>query len=87
MSSEDTRIPVSKETRERLKSLGSKGQTYDEVIQDLLAERKFWKSLDRFKNKIDMIEKLEKAGVENYSGNISKYFNNENQVKDEYKNN
>jgi len=87
MSSEDTRIPVSKHTRERLKSFGCKGETYDDIIQDLIAERKFWKSLDRFKNKIDMMERLEEAGVENYSGNISKYFNDQNQVKDEYKNN
>jgi hypothetical protein len=28
-----TTIQVSKETRERLKNIGSKGQTYDEIIE------------------------------------------------------
>jgi len=36
MSQEDTRIPVSKQTREKLKSLGSKGQTYDDIINELI---------------------------------------------------
>lgn len=31
-----TTIQVSKETREKLKKLGRKGQTYDEVIKNLI---------------------------------------------------
>ena len=31
-----TTIQVSKETREKLKNIGSKGQTYDEIIEKLL---------------------------------------------------
>jgi hypothetical protein len=36
MSQDRTRIPVSTDTREDLKSRGSKGDTYDDVIQDLI---------------------------------------------------
>ena len=45
-----TTIQVSKETRERLKKLGRKGQTYDEVIENLIEiSRKamFFNELDR----------------------------------------
>ncbi|MCL4446997.1 MAG: hypothetical protein M0Z77_11590 [Thermoplasmatales archaeon] len=45
-----TTIQVSKETRERLKKLGRKGQTYDEVIENLIEiNRKamFFNELDR----------------------------------------
>jgi len=34
--SEMTTIPVAVETRERLKQLGKKGDTYDEIIRRLL---------------------------------------------------
>jgi glucan phosphoethanolaminetransferase (alkaline phosphatase superfamily) len=36
MSHDSTRIPVQKETREKLKSRGKKGETYDEIINKLL---------------------------------------------------
>ena len=45
-----TTIQVSKETREKLKKLGRKGQTYDEVIENLLEISKkamFLNELDR----------------------------------------
>jgi predicted CopG family antitoxin len=45
-----TTIQVSKETREKLKKLGRKGQTYDEVIENLLEISKkamFFNELDR----------------------------------------
>jgi len=32
-----TTIPLEKETRERLRSLGRKGETYDEVIKRLIS--------------------------------------------------
>lgn len=32
----DTQIPVSKETRKHLRSLGMKGDTYDKIIQKLM---------------------------------------------------
>jgi hypothetical protein len=38
MSSEDTRIPVKVDTRQRLRDTGSKGETYDEIIRRLLDE-------------------------------------------------
>ena len=45
-----TTIQISKETRDKLKKLGRKGQTYDEVIENLLEISKkamFFNELDR----------------------------------------
>ena len=45
-----TTIQISKETREKLKKIGTKGQTYDEIIEGLLEIRskaKFLMELDR----------------------------------------
>lgn len=45
-----TTIQVSKETREKLKKLGSRGQTYDEIIKNLMVTSKkamFFTELDR----------------------------------------
>ncbi len=45
-----TTIQVSTETREKLKELGKKGQTYDEVIEKLINISKkamFFNELDR----------------------------------------
>jgi predicted CopG family antitoxin len=45
-----TTIQISKETRDKLKKLGRKGQTYDEVIENLLEISKkamFLNELDR----------------------------------------
>ncbi len=36
MSRERTTIELSKETRDQLKELGKKGETYDEIIRKLL---------------------------------------------------
>ena len=47
---EQTTIQISKETREKLKKVGRKGQTYDEIIENLLEIRKkaiFFNELDR----------------------------------------
>lgn len=47
---EQTTIQVSKETREKLKKVGRKGQTYDEIIENLLEISKramFFNELDR----------------------------------------
>jgi hypothetical protein len=38
MSATDTRIPCSVETREKLKSCGEKGDTYDEILRELLED-------------------------------------------------
>ena len=46
-----TRIPVRKETKAMLRRLGSKGQTYDEVLRDLI-ERDSVKELDARRNRI-----------------------------------
>ena len=46
----ETTIQISRETREKLKKIGSKGQTYDEVIQKLLEIAQkvaYFKELDR----------------------------------------
>ena len=48
-----TTIQVSKETREKLKKLGRKGQTYEEIIENLMEiSRKamFFTELDRIAN-------------------------------------
>lgn len=45
-----TTIQVSKETREKLKKLGRKGQTYEEIIENLMEISKkamFFTELDR----------------------------------------
>lgn len=34
--SESTQIPVKKDTRQRLRDIGNKGQTYDEIINNLI---------------------------------------------------
>ena len=47
---EQTTIQISKETREKLKKVGRKGQTYDEIIENLLEISKkaiFFNELDR----------------------------------------
>ena len=53
-----TTIQVSKETRERLKKIGSKGQTYDEIIEKLLEigqKVMFFKELDRISDSEEFI--------------------------------
>ncbi len=52
---EQTTIQISKATRERLKEVGRKGQTYDEIIEKLLEVSK--KAL--FFNELDMIVEKE----------------------------
>ena len=53
-----TTIQVSMETRERLKKIGSKGQTYDEIIGKLLEIGQkviFFNELDRISNNEEFI--------------------------------
>ena len=53
-----TTIQVSKETRARLKKIGSKGQTYDEIIEKLLEigqKVMFFKELDRISDSEEFI--------------------------------
>jgi hypothetical protein len=38
MSQTETRIPCSKDTREKLKQRGNKGETYDEILNRLLED-------------------------------------------------
>jgi len=40
VNGEVTTIQVKKETREELKAIGGKGETYDEIIQRLLQKNK-----------------------------------------------
>jgi hypothetical protein len=46
-----TTIAVSTETREMLRALGEKGETYDDIIRKIL-EISAWKKLDKSWNKI-----------------------------------
>ncbi len=52
-----TTISLQKETKEMLRKLGSKGQTYDEVIRELI-ERASIKELDERWNRILRDEKF-----------------------------
>lgn len=38
MKGETTQIPVRKSTRQKLRNLGRKGQTYDEIINKLIGK-------------------------------------------------
>jgi predicted CopG family antitoxin len=51
MTSNMTTISLHKETKEMLRKLGAKGQTYDEVIKELI-ERASIRELDERWNKI-----------------------------------
>ena len=54
----ETTIQISRETREKLKKIGSKGQTYDEVIQKLLEIAQkvaFFNELDRISDNEEFI--------------------------------
>jgi len=51
MVSETTTISLHKETKEHLRRLGSNGQTYDEIIRDLI-ERASIRELDARWNRI-----------------------------------
>jgi len=57
MTSTMTTISLHKETKEMLRKLGAKGQTYDEVIKELI-ERASIKELDERWNKILTDEKF-----------------------------
>jgi len=50
-----TTIPVEKETRERLRSFGKKGETYDQILRRLMSlaeyERFMEKQYERLKDK------------------------------------
>jgi predicted DNA-binding protein len=53
-----TTIQVSRETRERLKKIGSKGQTYDEIINKFLEigeKVMFFNELDRISDNEEFI--------------------------------
>lgn len=42
-----TTIPVEKETRDRLRSLGKKGETYNEILKRLMSLAEFEEFMDR----------------------------------------
>ncbi len=53
-----TTIQISKETREKLKKLGRKGQTYDEIIKNLMETSKkamLFTELDRISDTEEFI--------------------------------
>jgi hypothetical protein len=55
MTTTTTTIPLEKETRERLRSLGRKGETYDQVVKRLISiaeyEEFMTRQYDRLKDK------------------------------------
>ena len=53
-----TTIQISKDTREKLKIIGRKGQTYDEIIENLIEIAKkdiFFAELDRIADKEEFV--------------------------------
>ena len=42
-----TTIPVERETRDRLRSLGKKGETYDEILNRLMSLAEYESFMDR----------------------------------------
>lgn len=42
-----TTIPVEKETRDRLRSLGKKGETYDKILKRLMSLAEYEEFMDR----------------------------------------
>jgi hypothetical protein len=42
-----TTIPVEKETRDRLRSLGKKGETYNEILMRLMSLAEYEEFMDR----------------------------------------
>jgi hypothetical protein len=55
---EETTIQIKKITREKLKKIGSKGQTYDEIIENLLEIGKrvmFFDELDKIADSEEFI--------------------------------
>lgn len=54
-----TTIPLDRETRERLRSLGRKGETYDQVLRRLISvveyEEFMTKQYERLKNKGEFV--------------------------------
>ncbi len=51
MSMADKRIPVTEETLEKLKRLGHKGQTYDELINEMMEAYKKEKFIKMLKER------------------------------------
>ncbi len=51
MTLADKRIPVTKETMERLKKLGHKGQTYDELLNEMIEAYKKEKFINMLKER------------------------------------
>ncbi len=51
MTLADKRIPVTKETLERLKKLGHKGQTYDELLNEMIEAYKKEKFIKMLKER------------------------------------
>ena len=45
--SEVTTIPIHKETRERIKLFGHKGETYDEILNRVLSEVEYEEFMER----------------------------------------
>ncbi|KXB07865.1 hypothetical protein AKJ55_01790 [candidate division MSBL1 archaeon SCGC-AAA382M17] len=52
-----TTIQVKQETRERLQGVGSKGETYDDIIMDLIAA---------YESRLEELERRAKAPDEEY---------------------
>ncbi len=49
MSGETTQIPVKKDTRQKLRNISVKGETYDELIKKLIGTREKFQKIQRFR--------------------------------------
>jgi hypothetical protein len=52
-------IAISRSTRDMLKGLGHKGQTYDELIQDLIERKRMKKEQDSLDRRLETLQSSE----------------------------
>jgi hypothetical protein len=52
-------IAISRSTRDMLKELGRKGQTYDELIQDLIEQKRMKKEQDSPDRRLETLQSSE----------------------------
>ena len=59
MSNEKTQIPVTKDTRQKLRNISAKGETYDQIIKKLVESREVSQTLEGFQfGKVNLLLEL-----------------------------
>ncbi|ATZ61708.2 MAG: hypothetical protein BME93_00770 [Methanosarcinales archaeon Met12] len=53
-----TTIPVDKETRDRLKTFGLKGETYDDIINRMMEQIEYEKFMERLYRRLEEKDKF-----------------------------